>query len=90
MVGHVASGCTGLTRREYKRRHDRMGLRVYWKLCRKYGEKCVDVWYKEVLVKVRVLEDDNVEKWWDRSTETAEKMENTCNRPDITGVDRAA
>ena len=29
-VGHVASGCSVLAHREYRRRHDRMGLRVYW------------------------------------------------------------
>ena len=28
-VGHLASGCSGLAQKEYKRRYDRMGLRVY-------------------------------------------------------------
>ena len=39
-VGHLASGCGGLAQREYKRRHDRMDLRVYWELCRRYWIKC--------------------------------------------------
>ena len=56
-VGHVASGCSGLAQREYRRRHDRMGLRVYWELCRKYGIKFADVWYKEVPDEVRMSED---------------------------------
>ncbi|KXJ19770.1 hypothetical protein AC249_AIPGENE21527 [Exaiptasia diaphana] len=56
-VGHLASGCSGLAQKEYRRRHDRMGLRVYWELCRKYGVKCADVWYKEVPDEVRVSED---------------------------------
>ena len=48
-VRHVAiSGCTGLVEREYQRRHDQMGLRVYCKLCHEYGVKCADVWHKEV------------------------------------------
>ena len=27
---HLSSGCTELSKGPYKRRHDRMGLRVYW------------------------------------------------------------
>ena len=40
-VGHLASGRSGLAQREY---HDRMGLRLYWELCRKYGIKSADAW----------------------------------------------
>ena len=87
-VGHLASGCSGLAQKEYKRRHDRMGLRVYWELCRKYGVKCADVWYKEVPDEVRVSEDGQVEIWWDRGVETTQKMEH--NRPDVTVLNRAA
>ena len=32
LVAHLASGCNGLAEREYRRRHDRMGLRIYWQL----------------------------------------------------------
>ena len=58
-VGHVASGCIGLTQMEYQRRHYRIGLRAYWELCHKYGVKGADVWSKEVLDAVRVSEDRN-------------------------------
>ena len=51
-----------------------MGLRVYWEHCLKYGVKCADVWYKEVLVEMRVSEDGIVEMWWDRSID--EKITN--------------
>ena len=87
-VGHIASGCSGLAQREYRRRHDRMDLRVYWELCRKYGIKSADVWYKEVSDEVRMSEDGKVEIWWDRSVETTRKLEH--NRPDITVLDRVA
>ena len=87
-VGHVASGCSGLAQREYRRRHDRMGLRVYWELCRKYGIKSADVWYKEVPDEVRMSEDGEIEIWWDRSVETTWKLEH--NRPDITVLDQVA
>ena len=63
-VEPVACGCSGLAQREYRRRHDHMGLRVYWELCRKYGIKSADVWYKEVPDEVRMSEDGKVEIWW--------------------------
>ena len=56
-VGHLASGCSGLAQKEYRRRHDKMGLRVYWELCRKYGLKCAGKWFEEVPDEVRSRED---------------------------------
>ena len=85
-VGHLASGCGGLAQREYKRRHDRMRLRVYWELCRRYGIKCAGKWFEEVPEEVRVSEDGGYEIWWDRSVDTTQKMEH--NRPDVVVVDR--
>jgi len=38
-IAHLASGCRELAQLEYKKMHDRMGLRVYWELCKKYGVK---------------------------------------------------
>ena len=87
-VGHLASGCSGLAQREYKRRHDRMGLRVYWELCRKYGLDCADSWYKEVPDEVRKSTDGEIEIWWDRSVETTQKLEH--NRPDVTVLNHTA
>ena len=82
----MASGCGGLAQREYKRRHDRMGLRVYWELCRRHGIKCAGKWFEEVPEEVRVSEDGGYEIWWDRSVDTTQKMEH--NRPDVVVVDR--
>lgn len=84
-VWHVTSGCGVLAQKEYKRRHDRMGLRVYWELCRKYGVKCAGKWFEEVPDKVRKSEDGKVEIWWDRSVETTQQVES--NRPDVVVVD---
>ena len=84
-VGHLASSCSGLRQKEFKRRHDRVGLRVYWELCRKYGLKCADVWYKEVPDEVRRSDDGKVEIWWDRKVDTAKGLE--CNRPDVVVFD---
>ena len=84
-VGHLASACSGLRQRDFKRRHDGMGLRVYWELCRKYGLKCADVWYKEVPEEVRGSKDGKVEIWWDKKVETVKSLAH--NRPDVVVFD---
>ncbi|MEM7264393.1 MAG: reverse transcriptase domain-containing protein [Pseudomonadota bacterium] len=84
-VWHVTSGCKVLAQKEYRRRHDRMGLRVYWELCRKYGMKCAARWYEEVPDKVRRSDNGNIEIWWDRAVETTQQVES--NRPDVVVVD---
>ncbi len=47
-VSHLASGCGELAKKQYKIRHDRMGLRIHWELCRKYGIECAGKWYEHV------------------------------------------
>ena len=69
-VTHLVSSCSVLAQREYKVRHDRMGLRVYWEICKKYGVKCCEKWYKECPERVRKSECGNYEVWWDRPVET--------------------
>lgn len=84
-VWHLTSGCKVLAQKEYRRRHDRMGLRVYWELCRKYDVKSAARWFEEVPDKVRRSKDGRIEIWWDRSVETTQQVES--NRPDVVVVD---
>ena len=85
-VRHLASGCGMLAQREYRRRHDKMGLRVYWELCGKYGVKRSEKWYEEVPDPVRVSDDGMYEVWWDQKVVTPTAMEH--NRPDVVVIDR--
>ena len=39
-VWHIFSGCRKLAQREYRKRHDKVALRVHWELCRKYELEC--------------------------------------------------
>ena len=71
-----------------RKRHDRMGLRVYWELYKKYAIKCADEWYKEVPDEIRKSKDESIEIWWDRSVETTQKLEH--NRPDVTVLDHTS
>ena len=48
-VSHLISGCSKLAGNEYKKKHDRMGLRVYWEICKNHGIKCSDRWFNGVV-----------------------------------------
>ena len=36
-VRHIVSSCGELAKKKYLIRHDKMGSRIHWELCRKYG-----------------------------------------------------
>ena len=85
-VGHLVSACKMLCQREYRRRHDRMGLRVYWELCGKYGLERSACWYEEVPDPVRTSADGRFEIRWDQKIPTPEAIEHS--RPDVVVIDR--
>ena len=85
-VGHLMSACDKLAQRDYKRRHDRMGLRIYWELCGKYGITRTERWFEETPDRIRVKKDGRYEIWWDKKVETAKVLEH--NRPDVVVIDR--
>ena len=85
-VSHIISGCSKLAGSEYKKRHDRMGLRVYWEICKTHDVKCSDKWYKEIPDKVRITKCRRYEVWWDRKVETPKPLE--ANRPDLILIDK--
>ena len=47
-VAHLASGCSVLAQKAYKRRHNRMVFRVDWELCRQYGVKSSERLFEEM------------------------------------------
>ena len=85
-VRHLSAGCSKLSKGPYKRRHDHMGLRVYWEVCKQYGVSCGERWYEEVPDTVRRRKDGQVEIWWDRPIETTVKLDH--NRPDLVIINR--
>ena len=85
-VGHLVSACEKLLHRDYTRRHDRMGLRVYWELCGKYGIRRSDRWFEETPDTIRVSQDGMYEIWWDKKVITAKVLEH--NRPDVVVIDK--
>ena len=85
-VGHLVSACEKMAQTDYRRRHDRMGLRVYWELCGKLGLKRSEKWYDETPEPVRKRDDGMTEIWWDQKVNTPKKCEH--NRPDLLVIDR--
>ena len=85
-VGHLVSACSKLAQTEYRRRHDKMGLRVYWEVCGVYGLKRSEQWHLEVPDGVRKSDDGMVEIWWDQTVITPTKFKS--NRPDMLIIDR--
>ena len=84
-VNHLASGCKELAKKQYLKRHDRVGVRVHWELCRRYGIECAKRWYEHVPASVCVNE-MCVEIWWDRTVLTGRAVKH--NRPDVIVIDR--
>ena len=85
-VAHLSSGCGELSQVDYRRRHDKMGLRVYWELLGKYGLKRNPRWYEQTVESVRKSEDGLVEIWWDRPVAATKQLDH--NRPDVVVIDK--
>ena len=45
-VRHIVCECPMLAQREYKRRHDWVGRKIYCEVCRKFGFDVNEKWYK--------------------------------------------
>ena len=45
-IDPIVGGCSKLTQRKYKRRHDNLGKIVHWKLARKCNFEAGDKWYE--------------------------------------------
>ena len=43
-VRHIVSECPMLAQREYKRRHDWVGRKIHWEVCRKTGFDVNEKW----------------------------------------------
>ena len=64
-IDHIVSGCSKLTQKEYKRRHDNLGKMVHWKLARKCNFEAGDKWYEHE--PESVLENEDYKILWDFS-----------------------
>lgn len=82
-VAHIAGGCGQLMKGPGTVRHDRMGARVHWELCKKYNVKVVDRWYEHKPQTTSRSEDGNVIIHWDVPWTTPPKAKIWYYRPDV-------
>ena len=74
-----------MAQREYKRRHDWMGRKINWDVCRKIGFDVNEKWYKHEPEKV--VENDFWKILWDVTIQTDHATE--ARRPDMAIIDKA-
>ena len=83
-VNHLISECSKMAQREYKRRHDWVGRRVHWDVCRKYGIEVKDKWYQHE--PGSVIENDKCKILWDFTVQTDHIIQ--ARRPDMIVIDK--
>ena len=72
-VDHIVSCCTKLTKKQYKRRHDKLGKIVHPMLARKCNFEGGDKWYEHE--PEHVLENKDYKILWDFSIQTDHVIE---------------
>ena len=64
-VWHISSGCPTLEQREYRKRPDKVALRVHWELSRRYGLECGERWYEHQ--PIPEVENEQMKLMWDNT-----------------------
>ena len=83
-IYHIVSGCSKLAQKECKRRHDKLGKIVHWKLARKCNFEAGDEWYEHE--PESVFENEDYKIFWDFNIQTDHVIE--AQRPDLVVVDK--
>ena len=73
-----------LAQKEYKRRHDKVCLNIHWTLCKKYGVKVCERWYKHKVAPVS--ENDIVKIVWGVCIQVDRQIE--IRGPDIVVMEK--
>ena len=69
----------------YKRRHDLIGKKVQWEVCRKFGIEVSKKWYQHE--PETVAENEKSKILWDMNIQTDHIIE--ARRPDMLVIDKA-
>ena len=83
-INHLLSECSKMAQKEYKRRHDWIGRKIHWEVCRKYGLDTKDRWYEHE--PQSVCENEEYKILWDFSIQTDHVIE--ARRPDMIIVEK--
>ena len=83
-INHLLSECSKMAQKEYKRRHDWIGRKIHWEVCRKYGLDTKDRWYEHE--PQSVCENEEYKILWDFLIQTDHVIE--ARRPDMIIVEK--
>ena len=67
-INHLISECSKMAQKEYKNRHDWVGRRIHWDICRKFGVNVSEKWYNHE--PESVVENDTCKVLWDFTIQT--------------------
>ena len=80
-VAHIIGTCQVLTGGPITVRHDKMGSRIHWELCKKYGVECSARWYEHKPQAVCQNASGEVTLYWDQHIATGFPV--VHNKPDV-------
>lgn len=83
-INHILCECSKMAQREYKRRHDWLGKRIHWEICKKNGIEVKAKWYDHK--PEAVCENERCKILWDFNIQTDHVIE--ARRPDMIVVNK--
>ena len=83
-IKYIVSECPKLAQREYKRRHDWVGRRIHWEICRANGIHVRSKWYEHQ--PEAVIENDSCKILWDFTVKADHFI--IARRPDMVFIDK--
>ena len=83
-INHLISECSKMAQKEYKRRHDWVGKRIHWDLCKKFEIHASEQWYNHE--PEAIVENDSCKILWDFTIQTDHVLE--ARRPDLIVVNK--
>ena len=83
-VEHIICGCSKLSQRDYKKRHETLARVVHWELCKVYDCPYSSKWYEHS--PARITENEEVKILWDFTITTDREINH--RRSDITVPDK--
>jgi hypothetical protein len=84
-IAHILSGCPTLAKKDYVKRHDRVGSIIHWALCRRFGITVSNQPSQHIPEKV--VENGKMKLLWNFTIKTLTSIE--ANRPDLVLVDKS-
>ena len=83
-VTHIVSACSNLAKNQYRKRHDKLGKKIYWLLCKKFLTDCNEKWFLHEPEPTQ--ENERSKLLWDFTIQTDKVLEH--RRPGIVVIDK--